>query len=150
LELGGKSPILIFPPLDGGDQTQAHVGEIVEWIMFGVFWTNGQICSSTSRCLIHESIAPLIFKRLKEECEKIYVGDPFTNNDPSIGPVVNREQFKIVSDYVQIGIKEGATLLTGGPNAKISGDPRGNYIAPTVLKLMGIKKPKEMTGQSLF
>lgn len=62
--------------------------EAVEWIMFGVFWTNGQICSSTSRVLLHEKIADKVLQRLAEESKKITVGDPFTEKDPSMGPLV--------------------------------------------------------------
>ena len=65
LELGGKSPIIVFDDVD--------IKEAVEWIMFGCFWTNGQICSATSRHLVHESIAPKLLSRLKEETEKINV-----------------------------------------------------------------------------
>ena len=66
LELGGKSPLVIFSDVD--------LVEAVEWAMFGCFWTNGQICSSTSRLLVQEDIAPALFERLKKEAEKIYVG----------------------------------------------------------------------------
>lgn len=48
--------------------------EAVEWIMFGVFWTNGQICSSTSRVLLHQNIAKQVLDRLAVEAKKIFVG----------------------------------------------------------------------------
>eukprot|EP01114_Cavostelium_apophysatum_P014238 TRINITY_DN3642_c0_g1_i1.p1 TRINITY_DN3642_c0_g1~~TRINITY_DN3642_c0_g1_i1.p1 ORF type:complete len:502 (+),score=128.64 TRINITY_DN3642_c0_g1_i1:160-1665(+) len=122
LELGGKSPIVIFPDVD--------VVEAVEWIMFGVFWTNGQICSSTSRLLIHEDIAKAVYDRLAIEAKKIYVGDPFTETDPSMGPLVNDVQYKKVTKFVEVGKKEGATLLCGGkrpPHCKV-----GYFLEPTI------------------
>eukprot|EP01119_Soliformovum_irregulare_P012135 TRINITY_DN313_c0_g1_i1.p1 TRINITY_DN313_c0_g1~~TRINITY_DN313_c0_g1_i1.p1 ORF type:complete len:500 (+),score=167.86 TRINITY_DN313_c0_g1_i1:397-1896(+) len=122
LELGGKSPFIIFDDAD--------VIEAVEWIMFGVFWTNGQICSSTSRLLIQDGIAPKVLQRLKEEAEKIYVGDVFSPQDPSMGPLVSRSQLEKVLRYVELGKKEGAQVLTGGkrpPHCK-----KGYFVEPTV------------------
>ena len=111
--------------------------------MFGVFWVNGQICSSTSRLLIHEKIAPAVLKRLAEEASKIHVGDPFSERDPSMGPLVslslchslnvcqvNESQYKRVMEFIRIGQQEGATLLCGGkrpPNADV-----GYFVEPTV------------------
>lgn len=66
LELGGKSPFVVFDDV--------HIGEAVEWIMFGAFWTNGQICSSTSRVLLHEKIYDKVLERLAVEVAKIHVG----------------------------------------------------------------------------
>ena len=51
--------------------------EAVEWIMFGIFWTNGQICSATSRALIHENIYDKVIERLAQEIKKISVGGNF-------------------------------------------------------------------------
>jgi betaine-aldehyde dehydrogenase len=122
LELGGKSPLVVFDDVD--------IVEAVEWIMFGVFWTNGQICSSTSRLLIHEKIAPAVLKRLAEEASKIYVGDPFSEKDPSMGPLVNEAQYKRVMEFVRIGQQEGATLLCGGKRP--SHAQAGYFLEPTV------------------
>lgn len=66
MELGGKSALIIFEDAD--------IEKAVEWAMFGVFWTNGQICSSTSRLLVQESIAPNFYKQLKKRAESIKVG----------------------------------------------------------------------------
>merc|ERR1712137_759350 len=121
LELGGKGPIIVFDDVD--------VEKAVEWIMFGVFWTNGQICSSTSRLLIHENIAERVFKRLKEETEKIFQTNPL-EEDARMGPVVNKFQYDKVMGFIQKGKEEGATLLTGGqrnPNFA-----KGYFIQPTV------------------
>jgi len=121
LELGGKGALIVFDDVD--------VEKAVEWIMFGVFWTNGQICSSTSRLLIHENIAERVFKRLKEETEKIFQTNPL-EEDARMGPVVNKFQYDKVMGFIQKGKEEGATLLTGGqrnPNFA-----KGYFIQPTV------------------
>jgi len=122
LELGGKSPLVIFDDVD--------IVEAVEWTMFGAFWTNGQICSSTSRLLLQESIAKKVLDRLSLEAKKISVGDPFIENDPSMGPLISETQHKKVLGFVQSGIEQGATLLTGGK--KPSGLNKGYFLEPTV------------------
>jgi len=136
LELGGKSPIVVFDDAD--------IVEAVEWIMFGAFWTNGQICSSTSRALIHESIYPQVIERLAKEVPKIFVGDPFSENDPSIGPVVNAAQFKKVLKYIELGKSEGARLLVGGtaPHSK------GYFITPTVF--VDVKENMTIWKEEIF
>lgn len=120
LELGGKSPLIVFDDVD--------LIEAVEWIMFGVFWTNGQICSSTSRVLLHEKIYDQVLNALKKQAEKIYVGDPFTENDPSMGPLVSKKQRDKVLSYIEKGKIEGAKLLCGGE----APSQTGFYVKPTV------------------
>jgi betaine-aldehyde dehydrogenase len=98
--------------------------------MFGCFWTNGQICSSTSRLLVHHSISEKLFAKLAEETKKIFVGDPFVENDPSMGPLVNEAQFKKVLGYIEKGKQEGATVLVGGGRAPQHS--AGYFVQPTV------------------
>ncbi|KIZ01547.1 hypothetical protein MNEG_6416 [Monoraphidium neglectum] len=120
-ELGGKSALIIFEDAD--------LDKAVEWVMFGAFWTNGQICSSTSRILVHSSIAADFYGKLKARAQSIRVGDPL---EPGcrLGPVVSEAQYRRVSSYVQAGIDDGATLLTGGKRPAVC--PRGFYLEPTV------------------
>ena len=122
LELGGKSPILIFPDVD--------IDTAVEWLMFGIFWTNGQICSATSRAIIHSSILPAILAKLKEQASKIHVGDPFSEQNPSMGPLVNRDQYAKVMAYIEGAKAQGATLVHGGKRPENC--PKGFYVEPTV------------------
>lgn len=65
LELGGKSALIVFEDAD--------LEKAVEWAMFGCFWTGGQICSATSRLLVHESVAPAFLAHLKKRAEAIQV-----------------------------------------------------------------------------
>jgi len=122
LELGGKSPLVIFPDVD--------ITEAVEWAMFGCFWTNGQICSATSRLLLHEAIAEKVLEKLVIETNNIFVGDPFTDRDPSMGPLVSETQYKKVLHYIEQAKAEGATLICGG--SRPVGIDRGYYIRPTI------------------
>jgi betaine-aldehyde dehydrogenase len=120
LELGGKSPIVIF---DDADIEQA-----VEWVMFGIFWNQGQVCSATSRMIVQTGIAPKLIDRLSAEARKITIGDGMT---PGIllGPLVSRTQYEKVLGYIDIGKRE-ATLVTGG--ARPSHLNEGYFLEPTI------------------
>jgi len=103
LELGGKSPIVVFDDVD--------VDVAVEWLMFGIFWTNGQICSATSRAIVHEKIAPRVFARLQEVCAKVRACHPLTperHDQAFIGPIISRPQYDKVLDYIQGATAQGA------------------------------------------
>jgi betaine-aldehyde dehydrogenase len=119
LELGGKSAMLVFDDVD--------VEQAVEWIMVGVFFNQGEVCSSTSRVLLHESIAPQVLARLKTEAEKLVVGDP-QSRDTKMGPLVSQVQLDRVLDYIAQGKKSGAKLLTGGQRKP----GKGFFVEPTV------------------
>jgi betaine-aldehyde dehydrogenase len=119
LELGGKSAMIVFDDVD--------VVQAVEWIMVGVFFNQGEVCSSTSRVLLHESIAPQVLARLKVEAEKLVVGDP-QSRDTKMGPLVSKGQHDKVLAYIEQGKKSGAQLLTGGARK----GAHGYYVQPTV------------------
>lgn len=70
-------------------------------VQFGVFWTNGQICSSTSRLLVQEGIAPAFYKQLKKRAESIKQCDPLTQ-DCRMGPVVSQDQLDKIMGFIQV------------------------------------------------
>ncbi|EFJ51737.1 hypothetical protein VOLCADRAFT_73155 [Volvox carteri f. nagariensis] len=105
LELGGKSALIVFEDAD--------VEKAVEWAMFGAFWTNGQICSSTSRLLVHQDVAPAFLEHLKKRAESINVCDPLTP-DCRLGPLVNEGQYRKVLGYIEVGVRHGTTRSVSG------------------------------------
>lgn len=105
LELGGKSAFIVFDDAD--------VEAAVEWILFGIFWNQGQVCSATSRLLVQENIAPRLIERLVEETRKITIGQGLEQG-VLLGPLVSRGQFEKVLGFVDQGKASGAKLLTGG------------------------------------
>jgi betaine-aldehyde dehydrogenase len=111
-------------------EQDVDIDAAVEWTMFGVFWTNGQICSSTSRLLVHKDVAERVLTRLVEVVKTIHVGDPFSDANPSMGPLVSAGQYSRVMDFVKSGIAEGARLLVGGK--KPDGKSKGFFLEPTV------------------
>jgi betaine-aldehyde dehydrogenase len=105
LELGGKSAFIVFDDAD--------VEAAVEWILFGIFWNQGQVCSATSRLLVQDNIAARLIERLVEETRKITLGQGL---EPGVllGPLVSRGQHEKVLGFVDQGVASGAKLLTGG------------------------------------
>ena len=95
LELGGKSPNIIFSDCD--------LEGAVEWAMLGIFLNQGQICSAGSRILVEESIHDKFVKRFKERADNITLGNPL--NNPDMGPIVNEIQMNRVLSYIEIGKK---------------------------------------------
>ncbi|MFD1329194.1 aldehyde dehydrogenase family protein [Mycoplana ramosa] len=121
LELGGKSPVIVFDDV--------KIDRAVEWVMFGAFVNQGQVCTSTSRLLLHETIAPAFLEKLKKGARSIVVGDGRTPG-VQMGPLVGAEHYRKVTDYVAAGVREGAELLTGG--GMPSGLNRGYFLEPTI------------------
>lgn len=121
LELGGKSAFIVFDDAD--------VEAAVEWILFGIFWNQGQVCSATSRLLVQESIAERLIERLVEETRKITIG-PGLEAGVLLGPLVSQGQYEKVLGFVDQGQASGARLLTGGKRpAHLS---RGYFMEPAI------------------
>ncbi|WOL06645.1 betaine aldehyde dehydrogenase 2-like [Canna indica] len=122
LELGGKSPIIVFEDIE--------VEKAVEWTLFGCFWTNGQICAATSRLLLHESIAEEFLGKLVTWAKSIKVSDPLEEGC-RLGPVVSEGQYQKIKRFILTAESEGATILCGG------GRPqhlrKGYFIEPTII-----------------
>ncbi|KAE9610051.1 hypothetical protein Lal_00006631 [Lupinus albus] len=122
LELGGKSPIVVFEDVD--------IDKAVEWTLFGCFWTNGQICSATSRLIVHESIATEFLNRLVKWAKNIKISDPFEEGC-RLGPVVSEGQYEKILKFVSNAKSEGATILTGGSRPEHL--KKGFFIEPTII-----------------
>ncbi|WP_221792954.1 aldehyde dehydrogenase family protein [Oceanobacter mangrovi] len=121
LELGGKSPFIIFDDAD--------IDAAVEWILFGIFWNKGEVCSATSRVLIQDGIYDRLMARLLEETAKIRIGNGMEEG-VLMGPLVNASQYDKVTSMIIRGAREGATLLYGGERP--AGFDKGYYLQPTI------------------
>jgi len=126
LELGGKSPFVVF--------ADSAIEQAVEWILFGIFWNQGQVCSATSRVLVEQALYPKLLERLVIEAKKIKIGNGLTQGT-LLGPLVSRLQYCDVLNHIQRAVEQGATLVTGG---KAEGFDRGYYVAPTILTDMAL------------
>jgi acyl-CoA reductase-like NAD-dependent aldehyde dehydrogenase len=124
LELGGKSPNIVFADAD----LEAAVNGAVS----GVFAATGQTCLAGSRLFIEKSIFSEFVERLATRARTIRIGDPQVL-ETELGPVAFREQLDKVLGYVQIAVTEGATVYTGGRQAKLPDAPNGLFVEPTIL-----------------
>lgn len=121
LELGGKSPFVIFADSD--------IEKAVEWIMFGIFWNQGQVCSATSRVLVERPLYAPLLARLVAEAQKITIGNGL-DAGTLLGPLVNEAQYHKVLGFIDRARGDGATLACGG---KAKGFDHGYFVAPTIL-----------------
>lgn len=123
LELGGKTPNIILPD---ADLQMAIPGSART-----IFLNSGQICTAGSRLIVHREMKDEVLGRLVEIAESLNVGDPMAP-DTKLGPLVSKEQFDRVSDYVAEGEREGARLVTGGGRPADLEADAGHYFAPTI------------------
>jgi acyl-CoA reductase-like NAD-dependent aldehyde dehydrogenase len=119
LELGGKSPQIIF-----GD---ADIDAAVQGCAMGLFFNQGQVCAAGTRILVHRSVLDRVAAGLQAAAESIKVGDP-TEEGVMMGAIAKRSQFDRVCSYIDIGVQEGARLVTGG-RIELA---RGHFIRPTL------------------
>jgi aldehyde dehydrogenase (NAD+) len=123
LELGGKSPLVIFDDAD--------VDEAVEIAAY-VFCNNGQVCDSCSRTFVHEKIYDEFVKRAVEKAKSLKIGNP-TDPSTDIGPLVSEEQYQRVLGYLESAKREGANLAYGGRDlSKEEFNGKGYFVEPTV------------------
>lgn len=119
MELGGKSPLIIF---DDADVENAVSGAIL-----GNFYSSGQVCSNGTRVFVHKNIKTAFLTRLAERLANAVIGDPM-DPETSFGPMVSERQMEIVQGYIAKGKAEGARLVFGGARL----DREGYYLQPTV------------------
>lgn len=122
LELGGKSPNVIF--------ADADLEGAVEWAMIGIFFNQGEVCSAGSRIIIEASIKEAFVNRLVERANAMTIGNPLEN--PDLGPVITEDHMNRVLAYIQSGLDEGAILRCGGERYIEGECKNGYFIKPTV------------------
>jgi benzaldehyde dehydrogenase (NAD) len=125
LELGGNSPFIV---LDDADLDLASSAGA-----FGSFFHQGQICMASSRHLVHERIADAYVARLAERANRLRVGDPY-KSEVALGPLINDQQLKRVSDIVERSVAAGARIAAGGTH-------EGRFYRPTVLTNVTPEQP---------
>jgi betaine-aldehyde dehydrogenase len=123
LELGGKSPNIVF--------ADADFETAIDYALFGIYANAGQVCSAGSRLVLERSIADRFVAELVRRAEKIVTGDGF-DAATEMGPLVSRRQRDRVEEYIAIGKAEGATLACGGGRLPGVLGERGNFILPTI------------------
>ncbi len=127
MELGGKSPVLIF---DDADLERA-----LDAALFTIFSLNGERCTAGSRIFIQEGVYDEFVRAFAERASRLLVGDPAAPGT-QVGAMITRQHWEKVTGYIRLGVQEGARLLAGGPE-RPEGLPEhlkdGNFVRPTVL-----------------
>src|SRR5579885_1080580 len=136
LELGGKSPNIIFPD---ADMEQAVPGS-----MMGVFFNSGQVCCAGSRVFVQESMYDQFTDSLAQMAQSLTLGNPLETGT-RMGPLVSKEQHERVLGYLEIGNKEGAKAKVGG---EAGNQERGYFVKPTVFT--DVKNSMKIAREEIF
>ncbi len=138
LELGGKSPQIVFPDVTDLASVAANAA-------IAIFMNMGENCSAGSRLIVHRSKRAALLEALVAELANWPVGDPL---DPSsrLGPLISRSQMDTVLDYVESGMGEGARVVTGGE--QILRETGGYFVGPTILD--GVRNDMRVAREEIF
>ncbi|EKO3583346.1 betaine-aldehyde dehydrogenase [Vibrio metschnikovii] len=123
MELGGKSPLIIFD--------DAKLDQAVSAAMTANFYTQGEVCTHGTRVFVHQSIYPAFIEQLKARTEALVVGDPMDPNT-QVGSLISQQHFDKVLSAIDSAKQSGATLLTGGKAVTEGSCANGYFVAPTV------------------
>ncbi|MGF9765074.1 aldehyde dehydrogenase family protein, partial [Microvirga sp. 0TCS3.31] len=123
LELGGKTPVMVFDDYD--------IEQAVNYAAFGAFVGAGQTCVCAARHIVHRKIYDEFVERLAAKTKAIKLGDPF-DIATQLGPVISAKQRERVLSFVKAGLDEGARLVAGGKPGDVAGHEGGFFVEPTV------------------
>lgn len=125
MELGGKSPFVVF--------ADADLDRALDAAVFMIFSNNGERCTAGSRILVQKAIYASFVDKFVARARRITVGDPL-DEKTIVGPMISQAHLAKVRSYIELGSKEGATMLCGGLDVPALPDrvKRGNYVVPTV------------------
>jgi betaine-aldehyde dehydrogenase len=143
LELGGKSPLIVFDDAD--------IDNAVSAAMLANFYTQGEVCSNGTRVFVHRKIFDSFLMKLKDRTEKIRLGDP-ADPDTQMGAVISKAHMEKIMKFIDSGKSSGAELLTGGfrPEKDFKGRDitAGNFIAPAIFT--GCNDSMEICKEEIF
>ncbi len=139
MELGGKSPLIVFDDAD--------VENAVGGAMLGNFYSTGQVCSNGTRVFVQNGIYKKFLDRLTERTKAIRIGDPL-DPDTQMGPLINKAQHEKVVGYIEIGKAEGATLHYGGKVPALQGFEGGFFVEPTIFT--GVTDAMRIAREEIF
>jgi acyl-CoA reductase-like NAD-dependent aldehyde dehydrogenase len=138
LELGGKSPNIVF--------ADADLEAAVRGALTGIFYNKGEVCAAGSRLLVEQKVHDEVVGRLAERVKTLKVGDPL-DKATRMGPVVSRQQLDTVLGYVEAGKREGARLVAGGERATV-GNGKGYFLQPTIFT--GVSNAMKIAREEIF
>lgn len=140
LECGGKSPLIV--------RADADIEQAVKWGAVGIMSNQGQICTSTSRIYVHESIYEKFITALKEHVAEEYPQGEMFNGKAVVGPQVSKQQYEKILSYIEIGKDEGARVVLGGEANKEGDLAKGFFIKPTIFA--DVKPDYRIVNEEIF
>src|SRR5262249_20833668 len=123
LELGGKSPNIVFPDADPD--------AAIKGAFWGIFGNKGEMCTAASRLLVHEEIYDRFVEDLAARARKLRVGDPMDRSS-QMGTQISGRQMDRILDYIECGRRAGARVIAGGERDSDGDKAKGYYVKPTV------------------
>jgi aldehyde dehydrogenase (NAD+) len=139
LELGGKNAVIVMEDAD--------LDLAVDGILWSAFGTSGQRCTAASRVIAHDSVYGELEKRLVARAEALRLG-PGWEDDTDVGPVINAAALEKIHSYTQIGLDDGAALLTGGEIASDGDLAKGFFYRPTIFG--GVEPEMRIAQEEIF
>ncbi len=139
LELGGKSPNIIFPDADLNAAASAAA--------WAIFWRAGQVCTAGSRLLVHEAVHDQVVDHVMETAKSMRIGPPDESN-VDLGPLVSPTHLQRMEGYVEAGLSDGATLAYGGERLTQGALAAGSYFQPTVFT--GVRSDMRIAQEEVF
>jgi aldehyde dehydrogenase (NAD+) len=138
LELGGKSPNVVF--------ADADMDAALRGALTGIFYNKGEVCAAGSRLLVEQRVHDEFVGKLVDRVKGLKVGDPM-DKGTRMGPVVSAQQLETVLSYVDAGRREGATLASGGERVRV-GEGRGYFVQPTIFT--GVSSTMRIAREEIF
>jgi betaine-aldehyde dehydrogenase len=139
LELGGKSPNIVF--------SDADLEEAIAGSLFAIYTNAGQRCTARTRLFLHREIHDEFLGRFVEKAKQIRIGDPL-EHETQMGPVVSPQQQEKVLKYCGLAQDEGAELLAGGRKVELDPLSAGNFVEPTVFG--GVRSDMQLAQEEVF
>ncbi len=139
LELGGKSPMIVFEDAD--------FPLAAEWVQFGIFVNQGEVCSATSRLYLQEKIHDRFVEELSRRAKRVKIGNPL-DESTEMGPIASEKQLNKVMHYIELGKKEGGEIAYGGKRLQNGDLKKGFYVSPTIFT--NVKSKMKVVQDEIF
>ncbi|MUK88975.1 5-carboxymethyl-2-hydroxymuconate semialdehyde dehydrogenase [Ornithinibacillus sp. L9] len=136
MELGGKSPLIVFD--------DANIEEALDAAVWGIFSFNGERCTANSRVFLHKNVKEKFVSALKERVQNIQIGDPM-NNSTELGPLIDQGHFQKVTSYIELAKEEGCEVIQGTVPDDLEA---GNFVPPTLL--LNAKNDMKVCQEEIF
>nr|WP_144919599.1 aldehyde dehydrogenase family protein [Paenibacillus bovis] len=139
LEMGGKNAVIVMDDAD--------INLAVDGIIWSAFGTSGQRCTACSRIIVHEKVKKKLEQGLLKAMKNIRIGNGLDHN-VKVGPIINKTSLEKIKGYIEIGVQEGAQLLTGGSVLDEGEYASGNFFVPTVFT--NVKPNMRIAQEEIF